>query len=67
MVRRIVANRGNVSRLSKGDTVRVNMPGIAEDMRQGTLPEAPGVQVARVRFGDGQERLIPVKRLVKVS
>jgi hypothetical protein len=47
-----------------GSRVEVNMPGLSDHGRVGTVV-ALTPTVARVRFGDGSERLIPRSKLRK--
>lgn len=50
--------------IALGTSVEVNMPGLSDHGRVGTVVALTPL-VARVRFGDGSERLIPRSRLRK--
>lgn len=46
-----------------GEKVLVKMPGLKIDQRVGVLVEIMAGNIGKVRFGDGDETLIPLSKL----
>lgn len=45
------------------DRVEICWPGLAQDGKRGTVIERPSKTIAKVRFGDGREALMPISKL----